>query len=131
MDREPRREREVEREKSSAKRDLNPAVEPSPTTAATEKPKKKKKPAVPTSASSEPMIIVNINDRLGTKAAIPCLASDSIKAFKAIVAAHIGRQPHEILIKRQGERPFKDALSLVDYGVSSGVQLDLEIDTGD
>ncbi|KAI7371747.1 hypothetical protein KC354_g340 [Hortaea werneckii] len=98
-----------------------------------EKPKKKKsssKASAPPPASG-PMIIVNVNDRLGTKAAIPCLASDSIKAFKAIVAAHIGRQPHEIMLKRQGERPFKDQLTLEDYRVSSGVQLDLEIDTGD
>ncbi|KAI7280143.1 hypothetical protein KC345_g4960 [Hortaea werneckii] len=98
------------------------------------KPKKKKKPSsssAPAPASGGPMIIVNVNDRLGTKAAIPCLASDSVKAFKAIVAAHIGRQPHEIMLKRQGERPFKDLLTLEDYGVSSGVQLDLEIDTGD
>ena len=28
--------------------------------------------------TDEPMIIVNVNDRLGTKAQIPCLASDSI-----------------------------------------------------
>jgi hypothetical protein len=91
--------------------------------------KKKAKPKA--AAPNEPMIIVNVNDRLGTKAAIPCLASDSIKAFKAIVAAHIGRQPHEIMLKRQGERPFKDQLTLEDYGVSSGVQLDLELDTGD
>lgn len=77
------------------------------------------------------MIIVNINDRLGTKAAIPCLASDPVKMFKVMVAARIGRQPHEILIKRQGERPFKDILTLADYGVSNGVQLDLELDTGD
>lgn len=77
------------------------------------------------------MIVVNVNDRLGTKAAIPCLASDSIKSFKAMVAAHIGRAPHEILLKRQGERPFKDQLTLEDYGVSNGVQLDLELDTGD
>nr|POE62997.1 ubiquitin-like modifier hub1 [Quercus suber] len=89
----------------------------------------RKPPTAP--PSDEPMIIVNINDRLGTKAAIPCLASDSVKAFRAIVAAHIGRQPHEIMIKRQGERPFKDVLTLQDYGVSGGVQLDLEIDTGD
>ncbi|KAI7220357.1 hypothetical protein KC343_g9356 [Hortaea werneckii] len=101
------------------------------------KPPKKKKPSssskssAPAPASGGPMIIVNVNDRLGTKAAIPCLASDSVKAFKAIVAAHIGRQPHEIMLKRQGERPFKDLLTLEDYGVSSGVQLDLEIDTGD
>lgn len=96
-----------------------------------DKPKKAKKEKKAVAAPSGPMIVVNVNDRLGTKAAIPCLASDSIKAFKAIVAAHIGRQPHEIMLKRQGERPFKDQLTLEDYGVSSGVQLDLEIDTGD
>jgi hypothetical protein len=82
-------------------------------------------------ATGEPMIVVHVNDRLGTKASIPCLASDSIKLFKHQVAAMIGRQPHEILLKRQGERPFKDQLSLEDYGVSNGVQIDLEIDTGE
>jgi len=110
---------------SSTKRDR-----PAPTSDKSEK-KDKPKKAPKAVAPSEPMIIVNVNDRLGTKAAIPCLASDSVKAFKAIVAAHVGRQPHEIMLKRQGERPFKDILTLADYGVSSGVQLDLEIDTGD
>lgn len=112
----------------------NPSVPPSAAPTAAPVPvvaKPKKKPTVKPAVPNEPMIIVNINDRLGTKAAIPCLASDSVKAFRAIVAAHIGRQPHEIMIKRQGERPFKDVLTLEDYGVSSGVQLDLEIDTGD
>ncbi|EME82608.1 uncharacterized protein MYCFIDRAFT_203331 [Pseudocercospora fijiensis CIRAD86] len=93
--------------------------------------KKKDKKAKAAPVSNEPMIVVNVNDRLGTKAAIPCLASDSVKVFKAMVAAHIGRQPHEIMLKRQGERPFKDQLTLEDYGVSNGVQLDLELDTGD
>nr|OQO17076.1 hypothetical protein B0A51_17966 [Rachicladosporium sp. CCFEE 5018] len=113
----------------------NPILHHEPTTtASSDRPSKprsdkprKPKAVIPTG----PMIVVNVNDRLGTKAAIPCLASDSVKAFKAVVAAHIGRQPHEIMIKRQGERPFKDALTLEDYGVSSGVQLDLEIETGD
>ena len=90
----------------------------------TEKKEKKEKPAK-VQAPAEPMIVVNVNDRLGTKAAIPCLASDPIKLFKAQVAARIGRQPHEIMLKRQGERPFKDMLTLADYGVSNGVQLDL------
>jgi hypothetical protein len=93
-----------------------------------------KRAAAVTSApqpTGEPMIIVHVNDRLGTKAAIPCLASDPIRLFKAQVAARIGREPHEILLKRQGERPFKDQLTLEDYGVSNGVQLDLEVDTGD
>lgn len=49
----------------------------------------------------------------------------SIELFKAQVAARIGREPHEIMLKRQGERPFKDQLTLEDYGVSNGVQLDL------
>ena len=112
---------------SSAKRD-RPAGSSEKSDKKDKKDKPKKERPV---APSEPMIIVNVNDRLGTKAAIPCLASDSVKAFKAIVAANIGRQPHEIMLKRQGERPFKDILTLADYGVSSGVQLDLEIDTGD
>ena len=77
------------------------------------------------------MIVVHVNDRLGTKAAIPCLASDTIKLFKHQVAAMIGRQPHEILLKRQSERPFKDQLTLEDYGISNGVQIDLEKDSHD
>jgi len=93
------------------------------------KEKKEKKPA-PARPAQE-MIIVYVNDRLGTKKAIPCFATDPIKDFKVIVASMIGRQPHEILLKRQGERPFKDQLTLQDYGVSNNVQLDLEVDTGD
>ncbi|KAF7586580.1 hypothetical protein BBP40_008654 [Aspergillus hancockii] len=93
------------------------------------KEKKQRKPVVP--QSSEPMIIVHVNDRLGSKASIPCLASDPIKLFKAQVAARIGREPHEILLKRQGERPFKDFLTLADYSISSGSQLDLEVGTGE
>lgn len=77
------------------------------------------------------MIVVTVNDRLGTKKQIPCFPSDTVKDFKIIVASMIGRQPHEILLKRQGERPFKDVLTLQDYGVSNNVQLDLEVDTGD
>lgn len=77
------------------------------------------------------MIMVTVNDRLGTKAQIPCFASDPVKSFKMMVAAKIGRPVHEIMLKRQGERPFHDQLSLVDYGVSNGVQIDLELNTGD
>ena len=96
-----------------------------------EKPEKREKKAPAPARPTEPMIIVYVNDRLGTKKAVPCFASDPIKDFKVIVASMIGRQPHEILLKRQGERPFKDMLTLRDYGVSNNVQLDLEVDTGD
>lgn len=77
------------------------------------------------------MIIVHINDRLGTKSAVPCLPTDTIRELKLMIAARIGREPGQIMLRRQGERPFKDPLTLDDYGISNGVQLDLEIDTGD
>ncbi|KAL4865613.1 ubiquitin-related domain-containing protein [Aspergillus spectabilis] len=93
--------------------------------------KKKEKKPKPPPQPTEDLIIVHVNDRLGTKAAIPCLPSDTVGNFKALVAAHIGREPHEILLKRQGERPFKDFISLADYSIGNGVQLDLEVGTGD
>ncbi|KAK4662599.1 ubiquitin-like modifier hub1 [Podospora pseudopauciseta] len=91
---------------------------------------KKEKPRQPT-APQEEMIVVTVNDRLGTKAQIPAFPSDTVGQFKIMVAMKVGREPHEILLKRQGERPFKDHITLGDYGVSNGVQVDLEVDTGD
>ena len=148
MDRARDRYRDSERERDPRRRDDHDAPREEREKKVEKKEKKEKKPVVP--QSSEPMIVVHVNDRLGTKAAIPCLASDpiskcrslpfasvwrppamnthtifSVELFKAQVAARIGREPHEILLKRQGERPFKDQLTLEDYGVSNGVQLDL------
>lgn len=82
-------------------------------------------------ATGEAMIIVTVNDRLGTKTQVPCLPSDTIKFLKTFVSAKIGRPVHEIMLKRQGERPFHDQLSLADYSISNGVQIDLELNTGD
>jgi hypothetical protein len=116
-------------------RSRSPRREPEPVTKVSkdaekkDKPKKEKKVIV--TGPTEQPIRVFVNDRLGTKKEIPCYPSDSVKDFKAIVAMMIGRRPHEILLKRQGERPFKDQLTLQDYGVSNNVQLDLEVDTGD
>ena len=95
-----------------------------------EKPRKEKKAPAVLPAGQE-LIVVNINDRLGTKSAIPCLPSDTVGQLKLMVAARIGREPGQIMLKRQGERPFKDMITLEDYGISNGVQLDLEVDTGD
>lgn len=53
------------------------------------KEKKEKKPVAP--QSSEPMIVVHVNDRLGTKAAIPCLASDPISKYLASLRVAIGQ----------------------------------------
>ena len=46
-----------------------------------EEKRKEKKKAEPKIAPVGEMIIVNVNDRLGTKASIPCLASDPISMF--------------------------------------------------
>jgi hypothetical protein len=135
----PRRDRQPEGKGASVEDKFGVADKFGPTkkkdgedkTASTDKPPERAPAPAPVATHGESMIIVHVNDRLGTKAAIPCLASDPIKLFKAQVAARIGRQPHEILLKRQGERPFKDQLTLEDYGVSNGVQIDLEIDTGE
>ncbi|KAE8149731.1 ubiquitin-related domain-containing protein [Aspergillus avenaceus] len=131
--RSPRRERDTyrpdDRRRDSDRDRKRPEGEEREGCDKKEKKKKEKKPVVP--QSTEPMIIVHVNDRLGSKASIPCLASDPIKLFKAQVAARIGREPHEIMLKRQGERPFKDFLTLADYSISSGSQLDLEVGTGD
>lgn len=94
------------------------------------KEKEKKAPKAPVAAGQE-FIIVHVNDRLGTKSAIPCLPSDTVGQFKLMIAARIGREAGQIMLRRQGERPFKDHITLEDYGVSNGVQLDLEVDTGD
>jgi hypothetical protein len=83
------------------------------------------------SHGAEPMIIVHVNDRLGTKAAVPAFASDIIEEFKERVAARIGRKPHELVLQRQGQKPFNDKITLADYEISNGVQLDLWVDTGE
>ena len=41
-------------------------------------PRREKKPSSVVASMGEPLIVVNVNDRLGTKASIPCLASDPI-----------------------------------------------------
>ncbi|KAK9426055.1 putative Ubiquitin-like modifier HUB1 [Seiridium unicorne] len=76
-------------------------------------------------------IVVHVNDRLGTKVAIPCLPTDTVGQFKILVASKIGRKPEEIKLQKQGERPLKDMITLADYEISNGRQLDLEVGTND
>lgn len=45
--------------------------------------------------------------------------------FKKLVAAMIGRDVSRIKLMRQSERPFRDHITLADYEISNGVQLDL------
>ncbi|KAI0136868.1 ubiquitin-related domain-containing protein [Xylariales sp. AK1849] len=77
------------------------------------------------------MITIWVNDRLGTKKEVPCFPSDTVGQFKIVVAALIGRKPQQIVLQRQGERPLKDMITIADYQIKSGSQLDLEVGTAD
>lgn len=74
---------------------------------------------------------VFINNRLGTRTEIPCSSSDTVGDFKRIAAVYLGTRHQAMILKRQGERPFKDSLTLEDYEVHDGTSLDLEVDTCD
>lgn len=67
---------------------------------AAEKPKKEKKAEPKIAPVGEPMIIVNVNDRLGTKAAIPCLASDPISEFAGFFPVWIIMKDHWLISRR-------------------------------
>ena len=87
-------------------------------------------PSVLATASTD-FIRVFINNRLGTRTEILCSPTDTIGSFKKVAAVYMGTRPEAMLLKRQGERPLKDFLTLEDYGISNGSSLDLEVDTGD
>lgn len=84
-----------------------------------------------TTTASEILIRVFINNRLGTKTEIPCSPTDTIGEFKRVAAVYLGTNPEAMMLKRQGERTFKDFLTLDDYEIRDGSSLDLEIDTCD
>lgn len=74
---------------------------------------------------------VFVNNRLGTKAEIICSSSDTVGDFKKLVAMKLGLKVEAIMLMRQGQRPLKDDISLMDYEIGSGSSLDLEMDTSD
>lgn len=55
----------------------------------------------------EVLIWVFINSRFGTRIEVLCSPSDTIGAFKRIAAVDLGTRPEAVMLKRQGERPFK------------------------
>ena len=77
--RSPRRDRESNELERGTKRDeLEESREKK------ERKEKREKKAAALPSSGEAMIIVNVNDRLGTKAAIPCYASDPISQHRCL-----------------------------------------------
>lgn len=82
-------------------------------------------------ASSQRIIHVFVNNRLGSRFDIPCSPSDSIGDLKKLVAVYSGTPSEMILLRRQGMKPFRNKLTLEDYEIGDGASLDLETDTTD
>ena len=86
----------------------------------------------PTSnATTQGVIIVHINNRLGGSTAIQCFPQDTIRTLKIIASLRLGIRPDAMMLKRQGQRALKDGLTLEDYEIGDGSSVDLEVDTED
>ncbi|KAI8075945.1 ubiquitin-like protein 5-like protein, partial [Gilbertella persicaria] len=70
------------------------------------------------------LIEVEVNDRLGKKARVKCAPNDSVGDFKKLIAAQIGTEPHKIVLKKW-YKEFKDHISLEDYEIHDGMNLEL------
>ncbi|KAK9465119.1 ubiquitin-related domain-protein [Lipomyces arxii] len=70
------------------------------------------------------MIEVVCNDRLGKKIRVKCLEDDTIGDFKKLVASQIGTSPEKIILKK-GYTAFKDHITLADYEIHNGMNLEL------
>ncbi|KAK0510650.1 hypothetical protein JMJ35_007082 [Cladonia borealis] len=81
--------------------------------------------------TTQAIIIVHINNRLGCRTAIQCSPLDTIRTLKMIVSCQLGIKPEAMLLKRQGQRALKDGLTLEDYEIGDGSSVDLEVDMGD
>ncbi len=82
-------------------------------------------------ANTTALVHIFVTNRLGTRLELTCSVSDSFGDVKKLVAFQVGIKPEAILLKRQGMRPFRDALTLEDYEIGNGSALDMEVDTTD
>lgn len=70
------------------------------------------------------MLEITCNDRLGRKFIVKCLPEDTIGEFKQVLALQMGSKPQNISLKR-GYTVFKDHISLQDYEINDGTNLEL------
>jgi ubiquitin-like protein 5 len=70
------------------------------------------------------MIQIWCNDRLGRKIAVKCLGEDTVGDFKKVLALQIGT-PAEKLVLKKGYMVFKDHITLDDYEIHDGMNLEL------
>uniref|UniRef100_UPI00358F22DB ubiquitin-like protein 5 n=1 Tax=Myxine glutinosa TaxID=7769 RepID=UPI00358F22DB len=76
------------------------------------------------STYKENMIEITCNDRLGKKVRVKCNSSDTVKDLKKLIAAQTGTQWDKIVLKKW-YTIFKDHISLEDYEIHDGMNLEL------
>ena len=86
---------------------------------------------IPSITYGGPFITVRVKNRLGLTTDIRARPNQNIGDLKRVVSQRLGTRPEDILLKRQGLRPFRDRLTLEDYEIGNGSCVDLEVDTGD
>jgi ubiquitin-like protein 5 len=70
------------------------------------------------------MIEIVCNDRLGGKVRVKCFPTDTIKNLKLLISAHTGTRPEKIRLQK-GYNVYKDHITLDDYEVSDGMQIEM------
>ncbi|KAJ8367076.1 hypothetical protein AAFF_G00331310 [Aldrovandia affinis] len=74
--------------------------------------------------SQDRMIEVVCNDRLGKKVRVKCNSEDTIGDLKKLIAAQTGTRWDKIVLKKW-YTIFKDHVSLGDYEIHDGMNLEL------
>ncbi|CEP24271.1 Ubiquitin-like modifier HUB1 [Cyberlindnera jadinii] len=70
------------------------------------------------------MIEVVVNDRVGKKVRVKALEEDLVGDFKKLLAVQIGTAAGKIALKK-GNTTLKDHITLGDYEVHNGTNLEL------
>ncbi|KAH3664003.1 hypothetical protein OGAPHI_004717 [Ogataea philodendri] len=73
------------------------------------------------------MIEVVCNDRLGKKIRVKCLPTDTVGDFKKIVGLQVGVDSNKVVLKK-GYMIFKDHITLDDYEIHDGMNLELRVE---
>jgi ubiquitin-like protein 5 len=70
------------------------------------------------------MIEITVNDRLGKKVRVKCNEDDTIGDLKKLIAAQTGTKAEKIVLKKW-YNIFKDQITLADYEIHDGMNLEL------
>ena len=70
------------------------------------------------------MIEITVNDRLGKKVRVKCNEDDTIGDLKKLIAALTGTRADKIVLKKW-YNIFKDQITLADYEIHDGMNLEL------